>query len=122
MRAFIDGLERVLGMVLLAIVWCLTVETKTQHHNRKSHPAISKYSTKFRHQSINNGGKQQLAQRGSHHYFQKFLTNTYQMIVRLLSRSTPRNTVTKRKMNKRFSSGVPTRISHTYRTGLAETE
>jgi hypothetical protein len=53
-------------MVLLAIVWCLTVGTKTQHHNRKSRPAISKYSTRFRHQSITNGGRQQLAQRGSH--------------------------------------------------------
>jgi hypothetical protein len=66
MRALIDGLERVLGMVLFVVVWCLTVGTKTQYHNRKSHPEISKYSTKFRHQSITNGRKQQLAQRGLH--------------------------------------------------------
>jgi hypothetical protein len=43
------------------------------------------------------------------HYFQKFLTNTDQMIVRLLSRSTLRNKITKRKVNKRFSL----RRSHT---------
>jgi hypothetical protein len=66
MRAFIDALERLLSMVLLAIVWCLTIRTKTQHPNHKGHPKISKHSTKFQHQSIINGQKQQLAQQGSH--------------------------------------------------------
>jgi hypothetical protein len=71
---------------LLAIVWCLTIGTKTQHPNHKSHPKISNTPRKLNLKVSSTGRSSSLLSAAHTLYFQQFLTNTYRMIVRLLLR------------------------------------